>query len=133
MREKRVHRRLKFSLEIKCSGEKTGEFVAKCMDLSSGGLRAVSPKTPEPDETIRLEITLQRNFPSLNLKGKVAWQKPYVYKFGSQDAKDLAEFGIQFLDIDAPTRRRIFGFIAEVEKQKHTQIKQIHTMTDMPF
>ncbi len=133
MRENRVHRRLKFSFEFKCSGEQTGGFIAKCLDLSSGGLRAVSPKAPEPNEIINLEIPLQKNYPSLNLKGRVAWQKPYVRRFDSQGAKDLTEFGIKFLDIDNPTRRRIFGFIAEAEKRKNIQTKEIHTMTDMPF
>ncbi|MBM3254330.1 MAG: PilZ domain-containing protein [Candidatus Omnitrophica bacterium] len=133
MKEKRTHIRCKHPFEIKCLTEDKNVFIAKCLDLSSGGIRIISSKTPKANEILELEIPLEKGFPPLKTKGKVVWQKSYIDKFDPQKEKDKKESGIQFLEIDDVSRRRIFSFIAKIEKTKLTVTRKIHTMTDMPF
>ncbi len=133
MREHRKYRRFRYSFNIRCQDENGAAFIVKCVDMSSGGIRIISDKGINTGDTLDIELNFDSRFLPLRVKGKDVWQRPFIERGSVQNERDKIESGIQFLDIDNPSRSRIYNFIAKVEREKLAKIKALHTEVDMPF
>lgn len=133
MKEKRKFRRLRHSFDIRYRREDNTIFTAKCVDMSSGGVRIISDKNINAGDTLDMELSFDSRFLPLKVKGKDMWQRPFIDRGSIQNGQDKIESGIQFLDIDNNSRNRIYNFITNIERERLAKIKAFHTEVDMPF
>ncbi len=158
MREKRKYRRLRYCFDIKCQNKNKTLFTAKCVDMSSGGIRIISDRNINTGDTLDMELNFDGRFLPLKVKGKDMWQRPFVDRGaiqfpspefhggsgrrpkmgavslgGAPDGQDKIETGIQFLDIDSLSKNRIYNFITNFERERLAKTKELHAEIDMPF
>lgn len=133
MREQRKYRRLRYSFYIKCQNGDKVIFTARCVDMSSGGIRIISDKTINPGDTLDMELDFDSRFSPLNVKGRYVWQRSFAGRNFIQKGENKIEAGIQFLDIDNSSKNRIYNFITKVERERLAKIRALHAEVDMAF
>jgi hypothetical protein len=72
--ERRNSRRFKMFLTAQCQeAEKGPVFEIKTENISTGGLRFITHTMPYIDQLLTMKIELHSPFPTIKVKGRVAW------------------------------------------------------------
>lgn len=101
--------------------------------MSSGGVRIVSDRGINMDNTLDMELDFDSRFLPLNVKGRYVWQRPFMGGISVKKEQDKIETGIQFLDINNSSRNRIYNFITNFERERLVKTRELHAEIDMPF
>lgn len=106
--ERRKFIRLDTTIKVDYKSEETKTSgSALCRNISLGGIRLISNKSLEKDQTMELKLYLIKNQKPIIATGIIMWVKDIAIK-GSTNVYDI---GVKFLHIDKEDEKIFFEYI----------------------
>lgn len=114
--ERRKVPRLNILVTYVLIGEDQKREASITKNISADGLCIISDRELKNDSFVSLEIDLFDEQPALKIKGKIIWNNEIG--FGIESEKKDYEVGIEFIEIDDSSRRRISEYVLTHHPQR---------------